>query len=366
MALSTPALYLLMIFSLTVIMGYAAQRSQFCPVGGLRDMLNGRGSHRLWTYLAVIAVALVATTLLEYVQYMDLNNTKPPFRNSQFAWGRYIIGGFIFGVGIVLSGCGMRNLVLFGQGSLKALLLIVIMAITAYIMTRTSIYADYFMPWLTPMTADFSRIGSQDLGSLLATSSDSVPIMRLITGLLIAGIIVLLALRNDTFRQPKYLVSAIVIGLTIAAGYAITGGSFGQQLIEQAEFMDAPPAGLGTQSYSFAGPMGDVVYWLMNVKETSLITFGVMSFIGLALGSLIASIIHREFSIKFFGSTKDTLVSMIGAILVVVGAVMAMGCTIGHGVSGIATLALGSFVALAAIGAGAYTALIIEKRISIS
>jgi hypothetical protein len=239
------------------------------------------------------------------------------------------------------------------------------MAITAYIMTRTSIYADYFMPWLTPMTADFSRIGSQDLGSLLATNSDSVPIMRLITGLLIAGIIVLLALRNDTFRQPKYLVSAIVIGLTIAAGYAITGGSFGQQLIEQAEFMDAPPAGLGTQSYSFAGPMGDVVYWLMNVKETNLITFGVMSFIGLALGSLIASIIHREFSIKFFGSTKDTLVSMIGAILVVVGAVMAMGCTIGHGVSGIATLALGSFVALAAIGAGAYTALIIEKRISL-
>jgi uncharacterized membrane protein YedE/YeeE len=361
---STATLYLVMIFSLTVVMGYASQRSQFCPVGGLRDTLNGRGSHRLWTYLAVIAIALAATSLLEYIQYMDLNNTKPPFRNSQFAWGRYVIGGFVFGVGIVLSGCGMRNLVLFGQGSLKALLLIIIMAITAYIMTRTSIYADYFMPWLTPMTIDFSRVGSQDLGSLLAVGSDNVPIMRLVVGLMIAGIIMLLALRNDIFRQPKYLVSAIVIGLIITAGYAITGGAFGQQLIEQAEFMDSPPAGLGTQSYSFAGPMGDVVYWLMNVKETSLITFGVISFMGLALGSLIASVIHREFSVKLLSSTKDTLMSVIGAILVVVGAVMAMGCTIGHGVSGIATLALGSFVALAAIAVGAYTTLMIEKRLT--
>jgi len=89
-----------------------------------------------------------------------------------------------------------------------------------------------------------------------------------------------------------------------------------------------------------------------------------MSFMGLALGSLIASIIHREFSIKLLGSTKDTLVSLVGAVLVVVGAVMAMGCTIGHGVSGIATLALGSFVALAAMAMGAYTALMIEKRLS--
>jgi uncharacterized membrane protein YedE/YeeE len=363
MELSTATLYLFMIFSLTVIMGYAAQRSQFCPVGGLRDTLNGRSSHRLWTYLAVIAVAIATTTLLEYVNYMDLDNTKPPFRNDQFAWGRYFIGGVIFGIGTALSGCGMRNLVLFGQGSLKALVLITIMAITAYIMTRTSFYADYFMPWLAPMTIDFSHIGSQDLGSLLAASPDNAPTMRLIVGLGIATITILLALRNETFRQPKHLISAIVIGLIITAGYAITGGSFGQQLIEQAEFMDSPPAGLGTQSYSFAGPMGDVVYWLMNIKETNLITFGVVSFIGLALGSLVASVIHNEFNVKLLGSAKDTLISTIGAVLVVVGAVMAMGCTIGHGISGIATLALGSFIALASMTAGAYAVLKLEKRL---
>lgn len=364
MQLSDTTLYLLSILSLTIVMGYAAQRSQFCPVGGLRDVMNNRGSHRLLTYLAVIAIALATTALLEYVQYIDLNNTKPPFRSSQFAWGRYVIGGFIFGIGIVLSGCGMRNLVLLGQGSLKALLLIIIMAISAYIMTRTSLYSDYFIPWLTPMTIDLSGIGSQDLGSLLTKSNDNLPIVRLTISLVIAILILSIALKNKTFREPKYLISALVIGLTISAGYAITGGTFGQHLIEQAEFMDAPPVGLGTQSYSFAGPMGDVIYWLMNVKETNLITFGVMSFIGLALGSFIASIVNKEFNVNLLVSTQNTLVGMIGAVLVVVGAVMAMGCTIGHGVSGIATLALGSFVTLLSISSGAYLALNIEKRLS--
>ncbi len=357
--------YLAFIFVVSLAFGAFAQAGQFCPVGGLRETLNKQGAHRLWAYLAAIAIALIGVNILEFLELVDLNGTKPPYRAEEFAYGRYILGGFIFGFGMVLSaGCGMRNLIRVGQGSFKALLIVVIMALTAYAMAKTSLYAEVFMPIVAPFSLNFSAAGSQDLGGLLVGNSESLQTIRLVIALVIGLSILYFAFRNKTFRQPRYLLSAVVIGLAVTAGFYITGAAMGQSLIEEAAFMDAPPFGLGTQSFSFAAPMADTVYALINSEGLAVVTFGVVAVLGLPIGALLASLLRREFKLESgFNSRKEVLLSFVGAILVGVGSVLAMGCTIGHGLTGISTLALGSFLALFSIALGAFVGIKLEARL---
>lgn len=358
------SIYLLLALVVSMGFGFFAQLGQFCPVGGLRETLSAQGTHRLWAYFTAIAVALIGVSIIEYMEVINLDDTKTPYRSDQFAYGRNILGGFMFGLGMVLaSGCGMRNLIRVGQGSYKAVILVVIMALSAYAMTKTSLYVDVFLPVVEPFTIDLSRFGHQDLGSILAQGTDSVDLLRLMISLVIAAAIVFFALHNPGLRQPRYLLSAIAIGLAVVAGYVITGAGIGQLVAEEAEFMENPPLGLGLQSYSFAAPMADAVYSVMNPVGLSVITFGVVAVIGLPLGALMSSLLRQEFKVEGFRGLKDFMVSGLGALLVGVGAVLAMGCSIGHGLTGIATLAIGSFTALAAIAVGAYVGLRIEPSL---
>jgi len=358
--------YLLIVLAVSICFGFFAQVGQFCPVGGLRETLSVQGSHRLWAYVAAIAIALIGVSLLEYMQWINLDETKTPYRSEQFAYGRYILGGLIFGFGMVLSsGWGMRNLIRVGQGSYKAVVLVVVMALAAYMMTKTSIYADVFLPIVAPFTIDLSNVGHQDLGSLMTyflapQNAEYLSLSRLLISLLIGAAILWFAFKNKGFRQPRYLLSAIGVGGAVIVGYLITGGEMGQTLSEEADFMSNPPEGLGTQSYSFAAPMADVVYSVMNPTSLSIITFGVMAVIGLPIGAFIASLFRKEFKVEGFSGAKDFSLSVVGALLVGIGAVLAMGCSVGHGLTGIATLALGSFLALVAIAVGAFIGLKVE------
>lgn len=357
--------YLLLVFVLSMVFGAVAQTSQFCPIGGLREVMSNQGAHRLWTYLAAIAVAVMGVTLIEFFQWVDLTGTKPNYRSEEFAYGRYILGGLIFGFGMVLSaGCGMRNLVRVGQGSLKAVLLVLVMAITAYIMTKTSVYADLFMPIIAPFSVSFNEAGSQDLGSLFSTLNNDLASNRLAIALILALPILYFALKNPEFRQPRYVLSALVIGLAVTAGFYITGAEMGQALISEAEFMESPPLGLGTQSYSFAAPMADTVYAAFNLGSLSVITFGVVAVIGLPIGAFLSSVVRKEFKTELgFSSRRDVLLSLLGAVLVGIGSVLAMGCSVGHGLTGISTLALGSFLALFSIALGAFVGIKLEARL---
>lgn len=350
------------VFALALIFGFAAQRSAFCPVGGLREWVTERRFGRLGTYFGAIAVAMLLTAVAEGLGLFDLSQTMPPYRSAEFAWGRYVLGGFIFGFGMVLAaGCGMRNLVRVGQGSLKAVWLVVVMALMAYLMTRTAFYADWVMPVVAPLSITFAQAGAQDLASLLVAPSDLLATWRWLLGLLIGGALLFWLLKSAEFKQVKPVVTALVIGAVIAGGYALTGGVYAAQIKEEASFMELPPTGLGTQSFTFAAPMGDVVYWLSE-PHWALVTFGVLAVLGMVVGSLIAALAFGQFKLQGFASGQDFVRSSLGAALVGFGAVLAMGCSVGHGLSGIATLALGSFVALASILAGAYVGIRLETR----
>ncbi|MBE0493531.1 MAG: YeeE/YedE family protein [Thiomicrospira sp.] len=347
--------YYVLAFALAFILGATAQRSNFCAVGGLRDRLTLGNGTRLWTFVAAMGVGIIISGSLEWFNVMNLSDSHPPYRTADFAWGRYIIGGFIFGLGMVLAtGCGMRNTVKLGQGSYKSLWLVALMSVMAYIMTRTSFYGEWIMPIMAPLTIHLDYAGSQDLASLIfGSGSQYIDHALLVLSWAIGLSFLYFAFRNAEFRRPMPVITALIVGAIIAAAYALTGGQLGAYVMEEAAFMESPPIGLGTQSFTFAAPMGDTVNFLMSPTNLSLISFGLIAVVGVALGSFVSSLINREFKVTGFDSAKDGVISSIGALLVGFGAVLAMGCSVGHGLSGVATLALGSFVAVAAITAGA-------------
>ncbi|MEW6764403.1 MAG: YeeE/YedE family protein [Pseudomonadota bacterium] len=355
--MDAPLMLLLVVLMVAVIFGASAQFSRVCLPGGLREwVLNGDRS-RLSAYFIAIGVAVIGTGLLQALAGIDLNDTKPPYRSPEFAWGRYAIGGFLFGVGMVMTrGCPARNLVKLGQGNLQSLPVLIAMALVAYVMTRTSVYADWFAPWVGVLSVDLTRLGiaHQDLGSLLGGGAG----LSLLLSLGIGAAFLLLAARALSPRRGGTVwLGAGLVGLTVAAAYYFTGGSLGQAALDAAELMDAPPEGLGTQSFTFSAPLGDVVHYLSNPAHTAAITFGVVAVAGVLLGALASAVVRREFKPLPFGDLREWLITLSGAVLVGVGSVLAMGCTVGHGFSGIATLALGSFLALASIAAGGVTAL---------
>jgi len=357
---------LLAVLALALVFGAAAQFSRVCVPGGLGDWMF-RGEHgRLAAYFIAIGVAVIGTGLLQALAGIDLNDTRPTYRSPEFAWGRYAIGGFLFGVGMVLArGCPVRNLVKLGQGNLQSLPVLLVMALTAYAMTRTSLYADWFLPWVGSLSLNLTQFGvpRQDLASLFGGGADLALVLALVVGVAFLTLSARSLARSTAHRGTIWLGGGL-IGATVAAAYWLTGGPLGQKAMEAAEMMDTPPEGLGTQSFTFAAPLGDVVHYLSHPAATSAITFGVVAVAGVLLGALLSALARREFAMQRFGAPREWARTLTGAVLVGVGSVLAMGCTVGHGLSGIAVLALGSFVGLAAILAGAWSALKVEALLS--
>src|SRR5690554_2582078 len=162
--------YLLYVLVLAVVFGAAAQFTRFCLLGGISSYMGSRDGGRLAVYLGAIGVAIVVTTLVQWFAAIDLDQTQPPYRTADFAWGRYLIGGLLFGAGMVLArGCPVRSLVRSSQGHLQALVAIVVMAAAAYAMTRTSLFQTAFLPWIGGLSFDLAAVGiqHQDLASLV-------------------------------------------------------------------------------------------------------------------------------------------------------------------------------------------------------
>jgi hypothetical protein len=142
------------------------------------------------------------------------------------------------------------------------------------------------------------------------------------------------------------------MGLAVAAGWYITGGPLGRRWKEFVEFSDVIPSRVAVQSYTFISPMGDLVRYLSAPGDSSLINFGICAMAGVVTGSLLYALVTRSFRVEWFTSLTDFLRHAAGGVMMGLGGVLAMGCTIGQGVTGISTLAAGSLLALVSIVAG--------------
>jgi uncharacterized membrane protein YedE/YeeE len=342
---------LLIALGLGFVLGAVANKTNFCTMGAVSDWVNMGDTGRLRAWLLAGAVALLGVVILEASGKATLGSmTFPPYRTANFAWLRYLLGGLLFGIGMTLaSGCGNKTLVRIGGGNLKSLVVLVIAAACAYAMLWTDFYNDVFGKLVGATTVDLAAHGfkSQTLGDLTGIGNT-------IAGIIVAVGVFVFAFASSEFRTNRdNVIAGIVIGLVVIAGWYVTGSSMGAAWKEFADFADVKPLRVETQSFTFISPMGDAARYVMNPGDFSLVNFGIAAMVGVIVGSLAWALISRGFRIEWFVDGKDFFNHAIGAVLMGIGGVLSMGCTVGQGITGVSTLAAGSLLTLAAIIAGA-------------
>lgn len=344
------------IFVVAALTGAVVNKTNFCTMGAVSDWVNMGDTGRMRSWLLAIAVAMLGVAALELSGHRLGNDTFPPYRSSGFAWLRYIVGGALFGIGMTLgSGCGNKTLIRLGGGNLKSFVVLAAAAIGAYFMLWTGFYEKAFDVWVQPTTLDLKRFGipGQGLGDVMGRGTwgaNANAAVGIVAGLAIAAF----ALASRDFRGSfDNLLGGIVVGLAVVAGWWLTSGTLGEAWKEQAMMAATPPSRVATQSLTFISPMGDLVRYLQAPTRLEYVNFGIAAFLGIIVGSAAWSLATRRARVEWFRTGGDAASHLAGGTLMGVGGVLAMGCTIGQGVTGVSTLAMGSILALGATIAGA-------------
>jgi uncharacterized membrane protein YedE/YeeE len=356
-------------FVISIILGAVVNKTNFCTMGAVSDMVNMNDYGRIRAWLLAIATATFCVSVLEYMGMINVDNTFPPYRGDQLIYAENILGGIIFGIGMTFaSGCGNKSLIRIGGGNIKSVFVFAALGIAAYYMTNPfpnsdkTLYSLFFYDWLNPLAITLDT--KQDIGALI--SSDDPTTSRLVLGLIATAGLLFYIFKAAEFRQNKdNILGGIIIGLAVVAAWytssniAVIADETNYSLVEYYEEWDmladddtgkpAVARTLNPQSFTFVNPIGQTYGYIKEGFDSSLITFGLISVFGVVLGSFLWSLVSRSFRIEWFVDFKDFLNHMMGAILMGIGGTLALGCTVGQGITGLSTLALGSFITLIAI-----------------
>ena len=343
-------------FVLAFVFGAVANKTNFCTMGAVSDIVNMGHWSRMRMWLLALAVALIGASALQATGQVDL--MKSVYQQPTVRWLSLIVGGLMFGVGMSLAGgCANKNLVRFGGGSLRSLVVLTFLAISAY-MTLKGLFGQWRASYLDPVALNLGTLGLKDesLASLL-THATGLPARTAlaVTAGVIALALLVFVFKDKRFRSNGWQVGgAIVLGLIIVLGWYLSGHlGYGENpdTLETGYFATNSHT---IESLSFVAPTAYSLEMLMLWTDQSLHpSFGVASAIGVVLGSAAYALASRKFRWEGFASLADLRSQLFGAVLMGFGGVTALGCTIGQGLSGVSTLAVGSFLALASIIGGA-------------
>ena len=342
-------------FALALIFGFVASKTNFCTMGAIADIVNMEHWARMRMWLLAIAVAIIGTSVLGYTGAVDLS--KSIYQRPVLPWLSLIVGGVLFGVGMTIAGgCANRNLLRVGAGSVRALVVLVFLGISAY-MTLKGLFGQWRASLLDPVAVDLSAWGfkTQGLGDILGGLT-GLPAK---TALLLATAIVALALLGFVFKDKRFrsnvsqIIGAVVLGLLITAGWYLTGHIGYAENPETLEMTYFATNTRTLESFSFVAPVAYNIELLMLWTDKSLkVTFGIASALGIILGALAWALYNKSFRWEGFANFEDLRNQLVGAVLMGFGGVTAMGCTVGQGLTGVSTLALGSLITLLSIIAG--------------
>jgi uncharacterized membrane protein YedE/YeeE len=334
-----------------ILFGAVANKTNFCTMGAISDWVNIGSKDRLRAWFLAIGVAILATRFMDARGLVDVDQAI--YRTPNFGWLGHILGGFLFGVGMTLaSGCGQRTLVRFGGGNLKSLVVALLLGISAYATMRgllALVRVNAIEVSNVDLTAsDIPNQGIDTLISALTGLGDSNTASWGVAIALGLGAIVF-AFTGKTFRSSfDNILAGIVIGLIIPAGWYVTG-VIGQDDFDPVRF----------ESYTFIAPTGESLMYLLTFTG-STINFGIAAIFGVILGSFLYAISTGRFRLETFSDRSDMLRHIFGGIAMGFGGVLAIGCTIGQGVTGMSTLALGSLISLVSIIFGSALTMKIE------
>ena len=338
-------------FILSMVFGAIAQRTHFCTMGAVSDIVTMGDWTRMRMWGMAIGVAMIGFFSMAAAGLID--PAKTLYASNRFIWLSALVGGAMFGFGMVLSsGCGSKTLVRIGGGSLKSLVVFAVMGIAAFA-TLKGITAVVRVATVDRVVVDFTSNAA--LPNWLGIAMGVAPaIAGLGLALLIGSSLIVWALCGRDFRRLDNLLAGLGIGAVVAAMWWVSGrlGYVAEHPETLQEAFLATNSGRA-EAMSFVSPVAYTLDWLMFFSDKSkVLTLGIVSVLGVVAGSALHALLSRNFRWEGFRDARDTGNHLVGATLMGVGGVAAMGCTIGQGLSGISTLSATSFVALAAILAG--------------
>ena len=312
---------------LGAVYGVLAQRSRFC----LRRSLVGDWSECLpalgvWAMALALAIAGVQGAVAAGVISFEAHR----FFSPDLPLVSVLAGGALFGAGMVLSGgCVSRLTVLAGAGNLRSALVLVVFAVVAYATMKGV---------LAPLRTTLGDLAVDPGGRVALTALPGGAVWA--WGLALAAAV----LASRSGAAPRHLVMGAVIGLLVPLGWIGTG------FVLLDDFDPVP-----LQSLGFTGPMADTLFWTMAATAISA-GFGTGLVAGVIAGSAVAAVSAGEFRWSSLEGPRQTGRYMAGAVLMGMGGVLAGGCTVGAGLSGVSTVSIAAILAL--------TAMVVSARVT--
>lgn len=336
-------------FLLGAAFGIAARLGGFCLVRGLRQIRDGQTeAPALRAFALALATAIAATQGLIAAGNIDIS--RAVLLRSDFSAGGMLIGGLLFGLGMSLArSCGARALVLLAGGNLRALAVLAGLALAAQA-ALTGVLAP-----LREMLQAFGQmhLDAAALPDYLQRYGLSAYQARLLGAGVPALLLLGFSLRGGRVRHaPRDAAMAVVIGLLVTLGWWLSTH------VGIDEFDPLPPVSL-----SFVSPVAESLLYV-QVAVGRAFSLGPAMVLGTLAGAGISAVATRSFALTGFASPQQLLMYFIGGLLMGFGGVLAVGCSIGQGLSGLSTLAIASLPACAGIMMGAYAGLIANQHFS--
>ncbi|MHC5021225.1 MAG: YeeE/YedE family protein, partial [Planctomycetota bacterium] len=324
-----------------LLFGATAQRTNFCTMGAISDVVFMEDWNRFRAWMLAIAVAILGSQALHLGGAVDLGASI--YLGTSLGWAGAVIGGLMFGFGMTQAGgCGNKTLVRLGAGNLKSVLVVLVLGIFAYMTLRGLIgLARVELEAASNVDLAATGLDAQGLPDLLALAGVPAAAARWACTLGVAGALLWFCFKSTEFRaSPRNVWAGIIIGLLVTGGWYATG------VIGFDDFDPAP-----VESVTFVAPVGNAIQYLMTFTGAT-INFGIAVVGGVIAGSFLMAKATGTFKVESFTDAGDMLRHLLGAALMGTGGVLAMGCTVGQGITGMSTLALGSVLALLSIIAG--------------
>lgn len=339
-------------FGLAAAFGAIAQRTQFCTMGSVADIVTMGDWTRMRRWVLAMAVAILGFNTMVAAGWIQASNSI--YASPKLPWLSHLLGGAIFGFGMVLaSGCSSKTLVRMGGGSLKALVVFLAMAVTAYATLR-GLFAVWRVGTVDRVIVELPA--GQDLPSLASTFLGwTTPQAALLLGAAVGLSMAAWALSDVAARSAESLACGLGIGGVIVAVWWVSGSlGFVAEHPQTLEETFVATQTRRMESLTFVAPAAYTVDWFILFSDASkVLNLGIVTTLGVVAGSAAVAWASGTFRWEGFAGTDDTACHLVGGALMGVGGVTALGCTVGQGLSGLSTLALGSFITLVGLLGGA-------------
>ena len=311
-------------FVIGISFGVIAQKNQFCFSGSIKDYILTKSTKRGASVIMAMIVAIISTTIM--ANFFEIDLTQTNYFKKDINYFAIIFGGILFGSGMMIAdGCSSRSLVKYAQGDSNALITLIFIAIFAYATTKGLLFGI-----LNPFINNSTLI---ELSSVITNIQMNIYII-------IALLSIILLILVKKIKRILTLVDGLLIGLLVSLAWFVTG-VIGQESMER----DISLSGI-----SFVYPTAKTLE-LFSYYEVNELSFGISMVCGVLLGTFLMSFFNKKYS---FGCTSNQNINkvkynMIGGSLMGTGGILAIGCTVGQGLTGLSTLAFSSFLAIISI-----------------